>query len=81
MLGWVLLHKEMPYGAGYSYHDATVDLYASMEDFLTNGNPSYYMSKVHPGESPDKIMAKTVAAAELIGAEVRVWIDDARNQD
>ena len=34
MKGWVLARKVLPFGASMPYHDATVDLYDSMEDYF-----------------------------------------------
>ncbi|MCO6489348.1 MAG: hypothetical protein J5I98_13065 [Phaeodactylibacter sp.] len=78
MKGWVLLAKQLPYGSADAYHDATVDIYANMEQFLNQGSPLPYFEKVHAGKDVDKLLAETEAAADLIRAEVRMKVDEAK---
>ena len=75
MTGWVLLTKRLPNGSAEAYHDATVDLYADMEQFLSQGNPVPYFEKVHAGKDANKLFAETNAACDLIRQEVRMIVD------
>jgi hypothetical protein len=79
MTGWVLATKLLPYGSADAYHDATVDLYAGMEQFLSQGSPVPYFEKVHAGKDMDKLWAETDAACDLIRQEVRMIVDNSKN--
>lgn len=76
MKGWVLLSKVLPYGSADTYHNATVDLYAGMEQFLNQQNPVPYFEQVHAGKDFEKLFAETDAAGDLIRAEVRMVVDE-----
>lgn len=74
--GWVLLDMELPYGSAQPYHAATVDIYASMEQYLSDADMMSYFEKVHPGKDMEKMWEDTRKAADLIRAEVRTKIND-----
>lgn len=76
MTGWVLAAKQLPWGSADAYHDATVDLYANWEQFLTQGSPAPYFEKVHAGKDMGKLIAETEAACDLIRQEVRMVVDN-----
>ncbi|MEM7571537.1 MAG: hypothetical protein AAF433_01500 [Bacteroidota bacterium] len=73
MEGWVLLNKELPYGAAQPYHSATVDVYESLEEFLT-ADPRPYFDAIH-GDKMEAIFEETDASATLILGEVRISLD------
>ena len=79
MRGWVLLRKELPYGSADTYHDATVDLYTNMAQYLSQGDPTPYFEKVHAGKDIQKMYAETEAAANLIRAEVRIDVMNSKD--
>lgn len=81
MTGWVLLAKQLPYGSNETYHDATVDLYADMEQFLAQGSPVPYFEKVHAGKDMDKMWTETDAACDLIRQEVRMIVDNSKSPE
>ncbi|MEZ4959352.1 MAG: hypothetical protein R2830_06005 [Saprospiraceae bacterium] len=76
MIGWILLAKQLPWGSADAYHDGTVDLYANMEQFLSQGSPIPYFEKVHAGKDLSKLYAESSAACDLIRQEVRMVVDD-----
>lgn len=76
MIGWVMVGKVLPGGSAQPYFDATVDLYADWEQFLTSGSPITYFEKVHAGKDFDKMYAETEAACDLIRQEVRSVVDN-----
>lgn len=73
MEGWVLLNMELPYGAAQPYHSATVDIYESLEEFLT-ADPRPYFDAVH-GDKMEAIFEETDASATLTLGEVRISLD------
>lgn len=75
MSGWVLARKILPYGSADAYVNATVDLYADMEQYITNMNPTSYFEKVHAGKDLEKLYAESGAAGDLIQATVRIVVD------
>ena len=75
MMGWVLLNKIMPFGRSESYKSATVDLYDSIEDYLTLGSPIPTMEKIHAGKDIDQLLEQTAAAAHLTKGEVRILLE------
>lgn len=75
MSGWVLARKMLPYGSGDAYFNATVDLYADMEQYISNMNPTSYFEKVHAGKDLEKLYAESAAAGDLIQATVRMVVD------
>jgi len=74
MKGWFLVGLEFPYGAGMPYQDATVDVYASMEDYFAD-NVIEIFNKVHPGKDANQLIDSTWDAATLIRGEVRMMVD------
>lgn len=74
MSGWVLLRMVMPYGAAMPYHDATVDLYESMEEYLTQ-NPAPHARKVHAGKDLNNMLDRTGENATLVRGEIRQVVD------
>ena len=75
MEGWVLLSKELPYGAAQPYNSATVDIYESLEAFLKRNSPMPHMEAVHGADKIDGILKETEAAATLLLGEVRLSLD------
>ena len=73
--GWVLARKLMPFGASMPYHDATVDLYESMEHYL-NTEMMKYFEKVHTKKDTDNLLARTNANSILVKGDVRVLVDN-----
>lgn len=78
MLAWVVGAKVLPWGANEPFHDVTVDLYESLESYLTNSSPMPYFEKVHAGKDIDKMLDQTKAAATLVKSEVRLILDTSR---
>jgi hypothetical protein len=74
MKGWRLLQMQMPFGAGMPYHDATVDLYANMSQYLAQWFDKYF-SKVHPGKDVNAMLKQTEESCTLLRGEVRMVID------
>lgn len=72
--GWFLVGMEFPYGAGMPYHDATVDVYASVADYFAD-NVIDIFNKVHAGKDANKLIDSTWESATLIRGEVRMMID------
>ena len=73
MEGWVLLNKVLPYGTGEAYHSATVDVYESIEEFMTS-DAYPHIEAIH-GEKMEDVFVETNAAAALILGEVRMSLD------
>lgn len=76
MIGWVMAGKSMPNGSAQPYFDATVDLYADWEQFLSQSSPIPYFEKIHAGKDFEKLYAETEAACDLIRQEVRSVVDN-----
>lgn len=74
MKGWFLLGMVFPYGANMPYHDATVDVYASVADYFADGLLDTF-NKVHPGKDANKLINSTWESGTLIRGEVRMMID------
>lgn len=81
MSGWVLVSKLLPYGSGNAYFNATVDLYADMEQYITNMNPTPYFEKAHAGKDIEKLYAESGAAGNLLLASVRMVVDNSDKPD
>jgi hypothetical protein len=78
MLAWVVAAKILPWGANEPFHDVTVDLYESLESYLTNRSPMPYFEKAHPSKNLDEMMDQTNAASTLVKSEVRLILDTSR---
>ncbi len=74
MKGWVMLGMVSPYGSGMPYHDATVDIYTDMEEYLTIPFGEYF-DKIHAGKDMDELMKRTNDNTDLIRGELRMNID------
>ncbi len=74
MKGWVLLGMVFPFGASMPYHDATVDIYKSMEDYMKD-SPMPYFEKIHPGKDVNKLLKETSDASTMVKGEVRMALD------
>ena len=81
MLGWVVAAKILPWGANEPFHDVTVDLYESLESYLSNRSPMPYFEKAYPGKDITGMMEQTEAAATLVKSEVRLILDTSRWPD
>lgn len=73
--GWRLLQMEMPFGAGMPYHDATIDLYADMTQYLSAQWDDKIFAKVHPGKDMNAMFKLTDESCTLLKGEVRMVID------
>lgn len=76
MIGWVMIGKVFPSGSAQPYFDATVDLYADWEQYLTSGSPIPYFEKTHAGKDFNKLYDETGAACRQIRTDVRSVVDN-----
>ncbi|HMQ48426.1 MAG TPA: hypothetical protein PKA00_13515 [Saprospiraceae bacterium] len=76
MIGWVMVGKTLPSGSAQPYFDATVDLYADWEQFLSLSNPIPYFEKIHAGKDFNQLFDETDAACDLLRQEVRMVLDN-----
>lgn len=74
--GWVLIKKDLPQGAAEPYAYATVDMFVSMEQYLSQGDDYMsYFKKAHPGKDVDKLLQETGNACTVYRQELRIILD------
>lgn len=75
MRGWVLMDMMLPFGSGYAYSSATVDVYNDMKQYLMQNGMEDTFKKVHPGKDLNALWKQTSDACKLVRGEVRVVLD------